>query len=147
MATHSNILAWEVPGTEKPGGLQSRWLQRVGHKWVTEHTTRIYLSRACTLRRKPCSYVREGCFMQENQQLENFFQKVKRLVLKVLKAWLEVIRGQIMWGLIVMTLMHYDQSCNLIIFERLFWIWSSKQSEGGQKSTDQIWNTKDILAF
>lgn len=76
--------------------------------------------------------------MQENQQLENFFQKVKRLVPKVLKAWLEVIRGQIMWGLIVMTLVHYDQSCNLIIFERLFWIWSSKQSEGGWKSTDQI---------
>ena len=23
MATHSNILAWKIPGTEKPGGLQS----------------------------------------------------------------------------------------------------------------------------
>ena len=23
MATHSSILAWEIPGTEKPGGLQS----------------------------------------------------------------------------------------------------------------------------
>ena len=23
MATHSNILAWEIPGTEEPGGLQS----------------------------------------------------------------------------------------------------------------------------
>ena len=24
MATHSNILAWEIPWTEEPGGLQSR---------------------------------------------------------------------------------------------------------------------------
>ena len=23
MATHSNILAWSIPGTEEPGGLQS----------------------------------------------------------------------------------------------------------------------------
>ena len=30
-ATHSSILAWEIPGTEEPGGLQSRGLQRVGH--------------------------------------------------------------------------------------------------------------------
>ena len=31
MATHSNILAWEIPWMEKPGGLQSMGLQRVGH--------------------------------------------------------------------------------------------------------------------
>ena len=31
MATHSSILAWEILWTEKPGGLQSKGLQRVGH--------------------------------------------------------------------------------------------------------------------
>ena len=31
MATHSSILAWEVPGTEEPGGLWSTGSQRVGH--------------------------------------------------------------------------------------------------------------------
>ena len=31
MATHSRILAWEVPWTEEPGGLQSMGSQRVGH--------------------------------------------------------------------------------------------------------------------
>ena len=30
MATHSNILAWRIPWTEEPGGLQSKGLQRVG---------------------------------------------------------------------------------------------------------------------
>ena len=31
MATHSNILAWKITWTEKPGRLQSMELQRVGH--------------------------------------------------------------------------------------------------------------------
>ena len=31
IATHSSILAWEIPWTEEPGGLQSMGLQRVGH--------------------------------------------------------------------------------------------------------------------
>ena len=29
--THSSILAWRIPWTEEPGGLQSKGLQRVGH--------------------------------------------------------------------------------------------------------------------
>ena len=28
VATHSSILAWEIPGTEEPGGLQSTGLQK-----------------------------------------------------------------------------------------------------------------------
>ena len=31
MATHSSILAWEIPWTEEPGGLQSMESERVGH--------------------------------------------------------------------------------------------------------------------
>ena len=31
MATHSSILAWKIPWTEKPDRLQSMGLQRVGH--------------------------------------------------------------------------------------------------------------------
>ena len=31
MANHSSILAWEIPWTEEPGGLQSMGSQRVGH--------------------------------------------------------------------------------------------------------------------
>ena len=30
MATHSSTLAWEIPWTEEPGGLQSKGLQRLG---------------------------------------------------------------------------------------------------------------------
>ena len=31
MATHSGILAWRIPWTEEPGGLQSMGSHRVGH--------------------------------------------------------------------------------------------------------------------
>ena len=35
-ATHSNILAWKIPWTEEPGGLQFKGLQRVRRYWATE---------------------------------------------------------------------------------------------------------------
>ena len=31
MRTHSSVLAWRIPGTKEPGGLQSLGLHRVGH--------------------------------------------------------------------------------------------------------------------
>ena len=36
MTDHSSILAWRIPWTEEPGGLQSMGLQRVGHDLATE---------------------------------------------------------------------------------------------------------------
>ena len=33
MATHSNVLAWRIPGTEEPSGLPSMGSQRVGDNW------------------------------------------------------------------------------------------------------------------
>ena len=39
MATHSSILAWRIPWAEESGGLQSMESHRVGHDWVTKHST------------------------------------------------------------------------------------------------------------
>ena len=39
MATHSSILAWRIPWTEEPGGLQSMGSQRVEHGWATKQGT------------------------------------------------------------------------------------------------------------
>ena len=36
MSTHSNILAWRIPQTEEPRGLQSLWSQRVRHNLATK---------------------------------------------------------------------------------------------------------------
>ena len=38
MATHSSVLAWRLPWTEEPGGLQSIGSQRVRHDCATKHT-------------------------------------------------------------------------------------------------------------
>ena len=38
IATHSRILAWEMPWTEEPGGLQPTGTQRIERDLVTEHT-------------------------------------------------------------------------------------------------------------
>ena len=35
MATHSSLLAWRIPRTEDPGGLQSMGSQRVRYDWAT----------------------------------------------------------------------------------------------------------------
>ena len=39
MATHSSILAWRIPWTEEPGGLQSMGSQRVRHDLATNTFT------------------------------------------------------------------------------------------------------------
>ena len=41
MATHSSILAWGIPWTEEPGGLQFVGLQRVGHDLMINHLVLI----------------------------------------------------------------------------------------------------------
>ena len=38
MATHSSILAWEIPWAQEPGGAQPTGLQRVGHDWAHVRT-------------------------------------------------------------------------------------------------------------
>ena len=45
MATHSSIIAWEIPRTEEPEGLQSIVSQRVDHDLVTKENQQIYIFR------------------------------------------------------------------------------------------------------
>ena len=46
MATHSSILAWEIPWTEEPVRLQSIGLPRVRHNLASEHALILYLKVA-----------------------------------------------------------------------------------------------------
>ena len=48
MATHSNILAWRIPWTEEPGGLQSTGSQRVWQDKATKAFTFLgFNSKLC----------------------------------------------------------------------------------------------------
>ena len=49
MATHSSILAWRIPWTEEPGGLQSIGSQRGSHYWAT-NTSFIFACPESSLR-------------------------------------------------------------------------------------------------
>ena len=49
MATHSSILAWRIPWTEEPGGLQALGSQRVGHDLATKTRAECSVgAAACT---------------------------------------------------------------------------------------------------
>ena len=53
MAAHSSILAWRIPWTEKPGGLQSKGSERVGRNRVTNALTFFHIF----LKQQPCLQV------------------------------------------------------------------------------------------
>ena len=63
MATHSSILAWEVPWTDEPVGLQSRGSQRVSYKETSvrlkQHSTQTNF-KARTLNNQ------QGLFLQHS---------------------------------------------------------------------------------
>ena len=59
MATHSSILAWRIPWTEKPGELQSTGSQRVGHDCATS----ISLSRSLVGARRMLVFTVEQVFL------------------------------------------------------------------------------------
>ena len=42
MTTGSSVLAWRIPWTEEPCGLQSKGSQTVGHNWATNTPTRTH---------------------------------------------------------------------------------------------------------
>ena len=78
MATHSSILAWRIPWTEEPGGLQPIGSQRVRHDWVSTHArTPLHIRdlsilafdiRKLVLEPIPCGY----CIMVINLPIQAF---------------------------------------------------------------------------
>ena len=57
IATHSSILAWTVPWTEEPGGLQSMGLQKsqTQPKWLSTHKAKWWINQS-SLRYSPPPY-------------------------------------------------------------------------------------------
>ena len=86
MATHSRILAWKIPWTEEPGGLQSRGLQKVRHNWVTN--THFY----------HCKFLDNSQFL-ETQNVELIMNKIRSVQsLPFTSWWTMVIQGTGLWG-------------------------------------------------
>ena len=86
MATNSSTLAWRIPWTEEPGGLQSVGSQRVGHDWATSlHFTSAFfivqLSQLCITTGKTIAWARWN-FVGKVTSL--FFNMLSRLVIAFL---------------------------------------------------------------
>ena len=62
LATHSSVLAWRIPGTGEPAGLQSMGLHRVEHDWsdLAATTTIIYAKQKKTHRCKEQTFGLRG---------------------------------------------------------------------------------------
>ena len=66
MVTHSNILAWRIPQTQEPGGLQSMGLQRVGQDLVTKQQQQ---QSSCQRGQNPSGKPRSLHLKRERQHL------------------------------------------------------------------------------
>ena len=67
MATHSSILAWRIPWTQEPGGLQPIASHRAGHNSMTNtHTSEIYRNEHKSLWiQSSCSVPEPHCFYSD----------------------------------------------------------------------------------
>ena len=84
--THSSILAWRIPWTEKPGRLQSMRSQRVGYNWVT--FTLLSVPRNCNLI--------PGCFFIV---LNCEYHKQNKWLLRASRSGIERHQWSFMWAL------------------------------------------------
>ena len=76
MATHSSILAWKIPRTEEPGGLQSVRTQRVGHNWGTSLS--LSLERTHSLLAM-VTYLQYNLYTQSQYSGRHKFNKINNI--------------------------------------------------------------------
>ena len=97
--THFSILAWRIPWTEEPGGLQSVGLQRVRHNWVTNTHTHTHTHTH--------TQIFINCCVNFNKCLLNFqYSSVLEMVLN-----------------------HYPLECGLGLVIHFYWIEYGKQNK------------------
>ena len=81
MPTHPSILAWRIPWTEQPGGLQSTRWQRVRHDWVTNtHFNKLEFCRGKGMGSLDCSPVFQGENIHMSLQDKTNGSKCKQVV-------------------------------------------------------------------
>ena len=81
MATHSSILAWRIPWTEEPGGLQSTGSQRVGHDWVTSLSLSERVSWSLSRDLKEVVYIWEERDASRRERGDSWSVRLKRKML------------------------------------------------------------------
>ena len=86
MATHSSILAWKIPWTQKLGRLQSTGSQRVGHAWMTFTFLSLRMSTILSLLTLPFT-----CIIHSSCFLGSFPSVYKGCFLKKISLWVSCL--------------------------------------------------------
>ena len=95
MATHSSILAWEIPCIEKPGSLQFMRSQRVGHDWATKQNNKwVAIPTNQTLKPNQQNATRTFFFSGELTP-ENILKFNNIVAIKEIKALVKYLVSQI----------------------------------------------------
>ena len=93
VAAHSSILAWRIPRTEEPGGLQSPGSQRVGHGSAHTHTRTqarrgVFAAAEQGADSAPCLMDLSLCMLQAGVVRDSARQEGhRRLVALLLTGW------------------------------------------------------------
>ena len=114
MATHSSVLAWRIPGTGEPGGLQSMGSHRVGHDW------RDLAAAAAALQSSLCHVCVDGTFrgwthllVTSNQRwTKKFFQKLINVLSMLLWFWYS-IKNTVEYIIWLWNVDHQMDSCKI----------------------------------
>ena len=92
MATHSNILAWRIPGIEEPGGLPSMGLHRVRHNWSD-----LAAATAAEVKEKNCLWPSQNCLISLIFKLITYFL-IRLILYKVGNSYNQVEDRLCAWG-------------------------------------------------
>ena len=74
--THSSILAWKIPWTKEPGGLQSMCLLKTGHNWATNTFTFSSLSSLTNLSKQISGYLNNITEDHNNESLFGWYKEL-----------------------------------------------------------------------
>ena len=80
MTTHSNVLAWRIPGTGEPGGLPSMGSHRVGHDWSDLAAAAALIYDKKTLQKIGI----EGIYLNT---IKAVYDKSQQALFSVVKIW------------------------------------------------------------
>ena len=107
MATHSNILAWEIPRTEEPGGLQSMGSQRTGHYQTTN---------TCTMYIYICKYIHVIICILRFTQRQLYLHKAGKYSKRDVLWAIKFLKDVIILAIVCLDRIHRDKSKNEMVY-------------------------------
>ena len=133
MATHSSILAWRIPWTEEPSGLQSMGLQRVGHDWATSLSlfTLTFHTLYSRIIEIPCSPMQTHFFFNCNVDIQ-LLSHIRLFATPWTAAHQASLFFTISWLMSMESVMpsnHLVLCCSLLLLPSIFpsiWVFSSE---------------------